>query len=127
MLNLKPPSNEKQTLDIKESKTMTQSACRWNCQALASSWFTFITMVWKGLFHCNQNIFYILVYYYHLVFYPVCMSVLFACMCTMCMPGVQESQERVLDPVEHELQIVMIHYVSFGSRIQVLCRSNKCS
>lgn len=55
------------------------------------------------------------------------MSVLFACMCSVFMPGVQESQERVLDPVELELEIVMTHYVSFGNRIQVLCRSNKCS
>lgn len=35
------------------------------------------------------------------------MSVLFACMCSVRMPGVQESQERVLDPVELELEIVL--------------------
>lgn len=45
----------------------------------------------------------------------MCMSVLFACLCTMCMPGVQESQKRVMDPVELGLQIVMTHYVSFGN------------
>jgi hypothetical protein len=45
-------------------------------------------------------------------------------MCTTCMPG---DQERVLDPLELELQIVVSYHVGIRNQTWVPCKSLKFS
>lgn len=50
-------------------------------------------------------------------------------LCTTCMPTACTTtggQQRVLDPLELELQMVVSHCVGTGNQAQVLCK-NKCS
>lgn len=67
MLNLRPPSNENQTLDVKERKTMTQSAWRLNCQAPTPGHVHSDSL--ERSTSLQSEHFYVLVYYYHQVFY----------------------------------------------------------
>jgi hypothetical protein len=46
---------------------------------------------------------------------------------TACMPDVCGAQERVLDPLKLELQMVISYPVGTGNQTQVLCKSRQCS
>lgn len=57
-------------------------------------------------------------------FYSVHMSVcLHLCLCVKC----QESQERNLDLLELELQMIVRSHVDAGNQTLILWRSNQCS
>lgn len=51
----------------------------------------------------------------------VCLSV---CLCTVLVPGAQEGQKRVSDPLELDLQKVVNHHVSAGKQTWVLWKSS---
>lgn len=54
----------------------------------------------------------------------VCLPV---CMCTILMPGTQESKKNALGPLKLELWMFVSHYVGGGSQTRVLCKSNEYS
>lgn len=44
----------------------------------------------------------------------------------MCIPGTLGNQ-RALDILDFDLEIIISQYVGFGKSTQVLCKSRKCS
>jgi len=61
---------------------------------------------------------------YSVCMYYVCMvyvCIMYVCMCITCILGTHESQERTLDVLELELQMVVSHHVGSGNKIPVLC------
>lgn len=49
------------------------------------------------------------------LFYILCMNILPACVYPTCESGAHGSQKKMLNALEHELHIPLIHYVGAGS------------